>query len=133
MVKYLLVILLLAGCQTVPSAIVEPPDLKPVIQEIDSLKELDSKPEIKARIIEKIQQSSDYSQACYSKTLELEQRLNDLETKLNEKDQRIAELEEELSTWRSIKIAFAALLMTIIVISVVFAVLKLRKFFGSPE
>jgi len=131
MIKNLL-LLLLIGCATIQPPISTPPDLAPVIAEVEQLKELDSKPEVKSRIIDKLKESSDYSQKCYEKTVELEQRLNDLEKKLEERDLKIKELEEELSTWRMIKIGFASILTMLVLVGVLIGVIKFRKIFGSP-
>ena len=106
--------------------------MEPIIQEVKEIKELDAKPEVKKRIIEKLQESSDYSQRCYEKTVELEQRLDDLEKRLQEKDAKIAELEAELSTWRSIKVGFWTLLSFAAFGALIITALKFRKFFGVP-
>lgn len=97
-------------CKTTSESINPPVDYSDVIDEAvkvePELKQSNLKPESKKAIastINSLKECQEYSSKSYSKILEIEQRLNDLETENTRLKNRNEALEKELEFYRMIK------------------------------
>lgn len=81
---------------TNPEIIYTPPEMQPIIDEVEKAPELDKAPELKQKISSALKECRDYSESCYNKNIELNDRVAKLE-------RIVREQQEELDTWRSIK------------------------------
>jgi hypothetical protein len=113
----LIVLLLIVSCASPQTPKLEKPvDYSEVIETVEKA---EIKPALKNKIVNTIKEQSSYSNACYDKVLEIEERLNKLEA---EKERLIEEnrlLREELSTWRAIKAWFWVGVVLIVLVGLI--------------
>jgi hypothetical protein len=113
----LIVLLLIVSCASPQTPKLEKPvDYSEVIETVEKA---EIKPALKNKIVNTIKEQSSYSNACYDKVLEIEERLNKLEA---EKERLIEEnrlFREELSTWRAIKAWFWSGVVLIMVVGLI--------------
>mgnify|MGYP005615559987 FL=1 len=105
-----ILLIVILSCKTTSESINPPVDYSDVIDEAvkvePELKKSNLKPESKKAItstINSLKECQEYSSKSYSKILEIEQRLNDLETENTRLKNRNEALEKELEFYRFIK------------------------------
>lgn len=105
-----ILLIVILSCKTTSESINPPVDYSDVIDEAvkiePELKKSNLKPESKKTItstINSLKECQEYSSKSYSKILEIEQRLNDLETENTRLKNRNEALEKELEFYRFIK------------------------------
>lgn len=78
-----------------------PPDIKPAIEAIS--KDSGVKRETREEVIKTLKSCQQYSDEVNARFDRLEAEIKGLKAEISSKDLKIKELEEELSTWRTIK------------------------------
>ena len=77
------------------------PDLKPSVEAIE--RDRGVKKETREQVLKTLKSCQEYSDATNERFERLEKELAGLKEELRKKDDKIKELEEELSTWKTIK------------------------------
>lgn len=108
-------ILFLLTCKTLTPKLEPPKDYKEVLQEIQESNELKQNPKLQNKIINTIKEQSDYSNACYNKILEIEEKLKQLEIENERLKKENENLREQLITWHKIQFGFWVILIIIVI------------------
>jgi uncharacterized small protein (DUF1192 family) len=113
----LIVLLLIVSCASPQTPKLEKPvDYSEVIKTVEKA---EIKPVLKAKIVNTIKEQSSYSNACYDKVLEIEERLNKLEAENERLKADNAQLKDELGTWRAIKAWFWVGVVLIVLVGLI--------------
>jgi hypothetical protein len=107
-------LLLITSCVSTPNVNIDKP--KDYSEVIKTLEKSNIETSLKTKVVNTIKEQEDYSNKCYKKIIELEERLNELEEvnkKLNEEN---IELRKELATWLAIKTFFWIVIVVILLI-----------------
>lgn len=114
-----LYMIFLLTCKTSTPRLEPPKNYEDVLQEVQKSTELKQNPKLQNKIINTIKEQNNYSNSCYSKIQELEERLNKLEAE-NEKLRKENEaLRDELATWHKIQFGFWLIIAILIIALIV--------------
>lgn len=123
------VILLLFSCTLFKSEVREnptPPDLKPIIDKVERSGDGDIKKELKKETLIALKSCQEYAEQSNKRFDLLEAEIKGLKAEISSKDLKIKELEEELSTWRTIKFWSYFVVISIVVLFFLRALWKNR-------
>jgi vacuolar-type H+-ATPase subunit I/STV1 len=107
-------LLLITSCVSTPNLNIDKP--KDYSQVIKTLEKSNIETSLKAKVVNTIKEQEDYSNKCYKKIIELEERLNELEEVNKKLNQENIELRRELATWLAIKTFFWIAIVVILLI-----------------
>lgn len=92
-----LIISIFSKCFTTrPEVMEQPKDYSEVIEEVEESKELETKPELKKKVVQAIKEQTKYSNDCYTRLQEFDERLTKLEKENESLRKENLELKQDL-------------------------------------
>lgn len=106
-ISFFIVMIFISKCFTTrPEVIEAPKDYSEVVEEVEESKELESKPELKKKVVQAIKSQSEYSTRCYEQLKDFDERLSKLEKDNQELRKENYELKKEIYAYRLKELGF---------------------------